>query len=345
MKIGFVVAQNYWIHLNEIYNELKSHHTVEVYQNRKLAFPFARDRINRYLQRRSLHAFLRRNDVVFFEWAEKLFVQATTLPKQCFLIVRLHRHEAFDLVSDPRVDWSKVDHIIVISEAMERVLVDLHPSVQGLVSTIHNGVNTEKFAPKSSRNAHTLGMLCRISPDKRVYEVILSFNELIRQGYDLRLRIGGEADARTREYAYRVHRLVSRLNLSDRIHFDGYVSNTAEWLNEIDIFLSHSWGEGLQVALLEAMASGCYCLSHYWEGVDEALPPENIYWTDAELVERVAAHCQLTCDEQQVQRERLRGIALKHFDIAHKKVLVRNLLEGIVSEKRDRNILKGRTEL
>jgi hypothetical protein len=38
---------------------------------------------------------------------------------------------------------------------------------------------------------------------------------------------------------------------------------------------------------MEAVASGCYCLSHDWDGADELLPAENLYLTDSQLRQSV----------------------------------------------------------
>ena len=39
--------------------------------------------------------------------------------------------------------------------------------------------------------------------------------------------------------------------------------------------------------MLEAMATGCYTLAHFWDGCEEILPPENIYSTGNKLIDKV----------------------------------------------------------
>ena len=61
---------------------------------------------------------------------------------------------------------------------------------------------------------------------------------------------------------------------------------------------NHSWWEGFSVSLLEAMASGCYPLVHFWNGAEEVVPKENIYIKNDELKEKVIEYYSL--DEDQI---------------------------------------------
>ncbi|MEI9813645.1 MAG: glycosyltransferase family 4 protein [Acidobacteriota bacterium] len=72
--------------------------------------------------------------------------------------------------------------------------------------------------------------------------------------------------------------------------FYEHIEGTADFLSNMDVFISHSFWEGQQVALLEAMASGCYCLSHRWMGVEEVLPEDNLYLMEDELIAKIAAY-------------------------------------------------------
>jgi len=98
------------------------------------------------------------------------------------------------------------------------------------------------------------------------------------------------------------------------VHFDGYVTDVESWYKDVDVFLSNSYFEGQQVALLEAMASGCYCLSHCWAGAQEVLPPEYIYVTDQELREKLTVYAALPEEEKRTHQQRMRFIAEERFD-------------------------------
>jgi len=329
MKVGFVVAQNYWIHLNEIYKEIKNHHTTEIYQDRQVKFSFMSERINRYLSRHGLIRFLQTNDLVFFEWGENLFVAASHLPKSSPIVARLHLHELWDFA--PRANLHNIDWIIFISHAMERKFLSRFPEMVGRTSVIHNGVSLDKFQYKPQPFRGVIGTLSRIEPHKGIWGLIISLYQLRQQGYDLVLHIGGTCnEPRYQRYDFEVRQLVKRLNLQSYVIFQGYVNDTPTWFQNIDIFVSNSCSEGLQVALLEAMASGCYCLSHFWDGAEEALPDDHIYITEAELLEKIKSYNDSPDSVKQQEQKKMRAIAVENFDIDKKKIVVCNLIENLV---------------
>lgn len=66
---------------------------------------------------------------------------------------------------------------------------------------------------------------------------------------------------------------------------------------------------------MEAMASGCYCLSHRWRGADELLPQEYLYYTDKELQKLILQYCDASSEERSIQKQRMRALAEERFDI------------------------------
>jgi glycosyltransferase involved in cell wall biosynthesis len=70
------------------------------------------------------------------------------------------------------------------------------------------------------------------------------------QGLKVRYRIAGDGNLRLE-----LERQALQLGVSDRVSFAGFISDTAAFLGEIDIFVMPSLFEGLGVAALEAMAA------------------------------------------------------------------------------------------
>jgi glycosyltransferase involved in cell wall biosynthesis len=158
-------------------------------------------------------------------------------------------------------------------------------------------------------------MACSTIPRKRVYEAILCLSEIRQRGYPYVLHIAGEPDEkRTPLYGPALSSLIERLDLTSAVVFHGYVEDMPQWYRKIDVFLSNSYWEGQQVALLEAMASGCLCLGHFWGGVAEVLPGENIFVTDRELLDRLVAYA---CQDENGRRRsqaHMRIVAEQYFD-------------------------------
>jgi glycosyltransferase involved in cell wall biosynthesis len=270
---------------------------------------------------------LRQNDLCFFEWASELLAPASHMPKISPIVTRLHSFEINFWSS--KINWANVDKVILVSHAMERKLLKLHPELSGRTTVIYNGVDLKKFTPaENTPFCFNLGMLCVIHPIKRIYETILMVHGLVQQGYPVRLHIGGGRwpDGYHDDYYYAVHGLVDKLELHPYVIFDGPISDTPGWLRNIDIFISNSYWEGQQVALLEALACGCYCLSHFWDGAEEVLPADNIYGTEKELQEKVIEYACLPDAAKWERRAAMRAIAELRFNIEQTKANVSALI-------------------
>jgi glycosyltransferase involved in cell wall biosynthesis len=143
------------------------------------------------------------------------------------------------------------------------------------------------------------------------------------------MHIAGGSDPAHLDYYKALQDLVARLKLQDRVTFYGHVNDTSSWYHQIDIFISNSYSEGLQVALMEAMASGCNCLSHHWIGAGEILPEENLYFTDTELREKIQGYCEISEEEKQKRKAFMRAIACEKLDIEVTKVQIRNVIDEV----------------
>jgi glycosyltransferase involved in cell wall biosynthesis len=328
-KLGVVVARDQWNFFHDIYRELQNRFDTEIFRPRTVSQLSPQGRINQWLFWYDLRRFLERNDAVFFEWAEKLLVQATLLPKSCPIITRLHSYELYTYA--PRVRWSQVDAIIFCSRAMQERFTALYPEYLGKTFVIYNGVDTSKFTPVSRTFAGRLGMLGGISPVKRIYDMILVCYELHQHGYPFSLYIGGDVPAWTEpRYLVAIKEMIVRLGLQESVFMEGLIHDPATWLQKIDIFVSNSYWEGQQVALLEAMASGCYCLSHGWGGAEEVLPAEQLFITASECVEEVKVFSQLLPEEKQALQNRMRDSAVKFFGIERTSEEITRVVREIV---------------
>jgi glycosyltransferase involved in cell wall biosynthesis len=326
MRIA-IANEETWGFLPEIYADLKAHHHVTRFERRKVNLPFFYDRINRFLFQRDLTGLMKNNDIVFFEWASHLLAAATNMPKQSAIVTRLHRYEMYEWVD--RINWDHVDKIILVSQAKKQEFADRFPAHAHKAVVITEAVDPDKyrFAPKPFNG--DIGILCHLTPRKRVYELVLAFYELRQQRPDLHLHIGGGPHVKYGDYYFALRDLVKNLNLTEHVTFYGHVSDAKAWYHNVDIFIGHAYSEGLQVSPLEAMASGCYVLSHRWAGADELLPAEYLYYTDQELQQKILDYCNLSAVEKNSRLSFLHTRILENFNIHHTKIEIRQLLEAV----------------
>ncbi len=326
MKVGVAIKET-WAFFNEVYDEINQHHQVSQFQTHKIESPFFQERINRAIFRRDMQTFLKSNDVAFFEWSSDLLASATRFPKTCGIITRLHRYEMYQWVE--KIHWEKVDKIILVSQAKQREFNRRFPLFADRTVVIPESISLGKFSPAEKPFTKDIGILCHLTPRKRVYELILAFTQSGLEWEGYRLHIGGGKHPRFGDYYEAMQRLVERLGLQEKVIFYGNVEDPAAWYRNIDIFISNSYSEGLQVSPMEAIASGCYCLSHEWDGADELLGPEALYTTDNELAEHIRAYANMEEKERKIARYKQRERVTQNFNSTKIKVQIRELVEQV----------------
>lgn len=329
MKIGIVINET-WAFFQDIYDELRDCHEVNLFEPRKVKFPIFQERLQkRQFQKEFMH-FLSEHDVVFFEWASELLAFATHLPKTTKIVCRLHRYELYHWAN--QIDWLKVDQIILVSEAKREEFTSRFPGFDQKIRVIPEGVNPQKFPYEPRVFNKNLGILGHLTPRKRVYELILAFAELELDKRGYQLHVGGGAHPRFPDYYDAVISLPSRLDIENNVIFYGNVQNASEFYKKIDIFISNSYSEGLQVSPMEAISSGAYCFSHFWPGAQELLPDENLYYTDSELGKKIFEFESLPESEKHQKQKKLRDEVLTKCNINLVSELVRKSIEEVASK-------------
>ena len=326
MRIGVAIEET-WSFFQEVYDEFQRLHQTALFRRRSLHSPILEEQLNNYFFHRDLKAFLGNNQVVFFEWASDLLVYASRLPKVCGIVTRLHRYELNQFAE--RINWDNVDKVILVSQAKKREFSQRFPNQEQKAVVVPEAISLAKFVPLRKEFNGDIGILCNLTPRKRVYELILAFHELLSRRSGYRLHIGGGRHVRFGDYYLAVHDLVERLGLQDQVTLYGRVSDPENWYRNVDIFISNSYSEGLQVSPMEAIASGCYCLCHNWDGADELLPVGSRYDTDYQLVKKILSYADSSPQDRQALWEEQCAIIRERFDVDRTKVAIRQLVEEV----------------
>jgi glycosyltransferase involved in cell wall biosynthesis len=327
-KIGVAVEERSDF-FKDILDELGQHHEVALFKRNVVKTPFFRERINLFLFRRDLKSLMMWSDVMFFEWASQLLSVATHLPKTCGIVTRLHRYEMYQWVN--QINWDALDKIIFVSEAKRSEFVTRFPEQKVKTLVIPSALSLDKFTLYNRKYGGNIGILGDLTPRKRVYDLIINFNDLLQISNNFHLHIAGGEHSAFGDYYFAMRNIVSRLGLDEKVTFYGAVEDTVNWYKDIDIFVSNSYSEGLQLAPIEAMATGCYCLSHSWAGAEELLPEENLYISGQQLKAKILAFAEASTSEKLEKRQRMRKIALANFDIENTKSSVRQVVESVAA--------------
>ncbi|MAT44683.1 MAG: hypothetical protein CL609_20300 [Anaerolineaceae bacterium] len=326
MKVGIVINET-WAFFQEIFDLFLQNHQAELFKPSPVKAPILKQRFQRYQYQRDMDQFARSNQVLFFEWASESLAHFSFRPKQSGIVARLHRYELYQWAD--KINWQNIDQLIVVSQAKKNEIIQDFPQLKNKVSVITEAVNLEHFNFKPKPFSKQIGTLCHLSPRKRVYELILAFEEskLYQQGYTL--HIGGGRHPKFGDYYKAIHQLVNRLGLGEAIQFYEHVENAKAWYEKIDIFISNSYSEGLQVSPMEAIASGCYCLSHYWDGADELLPLDNLFITGQEMNQKIKDYAALSPEQQLQKITDLKNRVSLQFDIKNISKEIVSLVENV----------------
>jgi colanic acid/amylovoran biosynthesis glycosyltransferase len=137
------------------------------------------------------------------------------------------------------------------------------------------GVNSQFFTPRPFRQQPaTFEILCvgRLVPVKGQYLLIAAVEQLLAQGYSLRLRLVGDGCERERlEHAVKAS--VNNNQENQGVIFEGAINQEQllKLYQQTDIFVLPSFAEGLPVVLMEAMAMEIPCVTTHITGIPELI--------------------------------------------------------------------------
>jgi glycosyltransferase involved in cell wall biosynthesis len=121
------------------------------------------------------------------------------------------------------------------------------------------GVDTSHFQFVSFEDKERGSVLFvgRLSKEKCVDVLLEACSILRREGVRFKLRLVGDGPLRNQ-----ISETVRQLHLTHSVDIEGYVSHSEihEYFSKSSVFVLPSIREGLSVALIEAMSSGCLCI-------------------------------------------------------------------------------------
>ena len=133
---------------------------------------------------------------------------------------------------------------------------------------IPNGIDLSKFEHWESKPVPgRIMMSARLSPEKGIERALRVMATLSKQHPEAELHIFGTGSERTK-----LEQLAAELNITQKVFFEGFVSDIIPQLAQASIFLfTPLKGEGTSFALLEAMAAGLPCVAFESPSLDEVI--------------------------------------------------------------------------
>lgn len=207
------------------------------------------------------------------------------------------RHHYLPLSTNPAYRWllSAADAAIAVSSSVQTtVCQSLNWPVEH-VRVIPNWVDTAQFQPSNDQSqarrqfgfpqaARLIGVINQIAPEKGQAELIEAVARLANQFPDLHLVLAGKEHGGDR-FIHALKEMVTRLGLTQRVHWPGFVTDVPQLLAALDVVAIPSWNEAFSLSALEALAAGVPLVASQVGGLCDILtqnqtallvPPRNV---------------------------------------------------------------------
>ena len=148
------------------------------------------------------------------------------------------------------------DAVFAVSEEVRKSCIEVDHVDPARVRTIYNGLDLEGWDKVASRTEMSGPVVATTGNIRRVkgHDVLVKAAAIVTRHFpQVSFSIAGEI--LEQDYFEELQMLVRELNLTDRLHFVGGVTDLRQYLSRADIFVLPSRSEGFSNAIIEAMAA------------------------------------------------------------------------------------------
>jgi len=194
----------------------------------------------------------------------------------------LTRHVLFPLSKIHRLTLRRTSRVIAVSEAVADGLRAQNIFPADKIITIHNGIDVKRFELGSSgtgvppvNNRTRVGTIGHLAPIKGQEEFIRAAAIVCGTRNDVDFIIAGEDKSRDGENRAHIEKVISDLDLKDRVQLTGWTDDVASLLATLDLFVSPARSEPFGLSIVEAMAAGVPVIATASEGAREIIDAED----------------------------------------------------------------------
>ncbi|MBN1637537.1 MAG: glycosyltransferase family 4 protein [Ignavibacteriales bacterium] len=227
--------------------------------------------------------------------------------------------------------YNRVTKIFAISTVIKNNLIETCPVSEGKIIILHNAVDTKKFSPENGQREKirtefnikgdeiAIGMLARFTPGKGHEEFLYAAKKLIEIYGNLKFMIVGDPSRGEDNYGLKIKELATTYNLSDKIIFTGFRTDTVDILSAMDIFAFPSHSEAFGIALVEAMSMALPSVCSDSDGIlDIAVDNETSLLFENKNTDSLIEKLKLLIENNDMRSNlglNARQRAIEHFDL------------------------------
>lgn len=186
----------------------------------------------------------------------------------------LTRHVLFPMGKLHKLTHRRVARVIAVSEAVAASLREQKIFDEAQIAIVRHGIDLERFKSVVERNESNrlrVGMLGELSRVKGQKEFVLAAALIARQHSDVEFIIAGRDHSAEGEYRRELMQSIESASLADRVRVIESRVDVAEFLSQLDVFVSASSSEAFGLAIVEAMAAGVPVVATASDGAREII--------------------------------------------------------------------------
>lgn len=186
----------------------------------------------------------------------------------------LTRHVLFPMGKLHKLTRRRVARVIAVSEAVAASLRDQKIFDDAQIAVVRHGIDLERFHLVVSRDETKMlrvGMLGELSPVKGQKEFVRAAAMIAGQRIDVEFIIAGRDNSAEGEYRRELMQSIESAGLTERVRVIESRIDVAEFLSQLDVFVSASSSEAFGLAIAEAMAAGVPVVATASDGAREII--------------------------------------------------------------------------
>ncbi|MFD2253336.1 glycosyltransferase [Lactococcus formosensis subsp. bovis] len=187
----------------------------------------------------------------------------TPVKKRIFQLHSSHLLNPRDEASGVKKSFSNIlnskisaDNVIVtLTDKQKSDIINIIPELEKNIVIIPHSSNLKQI--KYTKEKKHFGTLSRLSPEKKLEDVIEAFYYFNKEVSGYFLDIYGDGECRDR-----LESLTNKLNISDRVIFHGNIKDTDKAYQKMGVLLITSEFEGFSLAALESISNGTSVITY-----------------------------------------------------------------------------------
>jgi len=186
----------------------------------------------------------------------------------------LTRHVLFPMGKLHKLTRRRVARMIAVSEAVAASLREQKIFDEAQITVVRHGIDLERFQSVVGRNeSRTLrvGMVGELSRVKGQKEFVRAAALIAGQRTDVEFIIAGRDNSAEGEYRRELTQSIESAGLAEHISVIESRIDVAEFLSQLDVFVSASSSEAFGLAIVEAMAAGVPVIATASDGAREII--------------------------------------------------------------------------